>query len=168
MPRLLVGTLTVVCGLAAAAARADDLPPKYRDAVNKGLTYLSKAQLNDGHWEANGGAYPTTMTALSGMAFLMEGSTIRDGKYADKIPKAIVNNAHDYLKKCTTARGGVIYSLANGNAFNGAERPTLTAAAVACLFNAGEYNSEYARKWLKYCQTSIPIDKTGRDSFGHW
>ena len=72
------------------------------------------------------------------------------------------------MKKCTTARGGVIYSLANGNAFNGAERPTLTAAAVACLFNSGEYNSEFAKKWLKFCATAIPIDNKGRDSFGHW
>ena len=39
----------------------------------------------DGHWEANGGQYPTTMTALAGMALLMEGSTIREGKYSQNI-----------------------------------------------------------------------------------
>lgn len=265
--------------VATPQARADDIPAKYREVINKGLNYLAKSQLNDGRWEANGGAYPTTMTALAGMAFLMEGSTIREGKYADKIrkatdwfmdrsqrngllgnpnnpteaarymyghgygmlflaqvfgeeedgdrrrkleqiltkavdfsgkaqtnrggwgyvsasdgngfdegsvtitqvqglraarnagivvPKAILDKAQDYLRKCTTPRGGIIYSLANGGAFNGAERPTLTAAAVACSFNAGDYNSEYAKKWLKYCQHAIPIDRSGRDSFGHW
>lgn len=33
--------------------------------------------------------YPTTMTGLCGMALLMEGSTIREGKYADNIRKAV-------------------------------------------------------------------------------
>jgi hypothetical protein len=271
--------LTAVVALAAPAARADEVPAKYREVTRKGLEWLVKQQFRDGHWEANGGTYPTSMTALAGMALLMEGSTLREGKYADNlrratdwvmdrsqrngmignpnnptesqrymyghgfgvlflasvygeeedgdrrktleeiltrgvefigkaqtprggwgyltsadgngfdegsvtitqvqalraarnagivVPKSIVDKAHDYLQKCTTQRGGVIYSLHHGNAFNGAERPPLTAAAVACLFNSGEYTSEYAKKWLKYCQTAIPVDKTGRDSFGHW
>ena len=82
------------------------------------------------------------------------------------MPKSIVDRAHDYLRDCTTANGGVIYSLAHGGAFNGAERPPLTAAAIACLFSAGEYKSELAKKWFKFCQRAIPIDKTGSDSFG--
>jgi hypothetical protein len=272
-------TALVLVILTATSARADEIPQKYRDSINKGLAYLAKTQQTDGHWEANGGAYPTTMTSLAGMAFLMEGSTIRDGKYADKIrkavdwfmersqrngllgnpnnptesarymyghgygmlflatvygeeedgsrrtklekiltkavefagnaqtnrggwgyvsaadgngfdegsvtitqmqglraarnagivvPKKIIDRAHDYLRKCTTPRGGIIYSLAHGGAFAGAERPTLTAAAIACMFSAGEYTSDYAKKWLKFCEQSIPIDASGRDSFGHW
>jgi hypothetical protein len=265
--------------VAGSAARADDIPPKYREVIRKGLEYLAHSQHRDGHWDAISGQYPTTMTSLAGMAFLMEGSTIREGKYADNVrravdwlmdhcqrnglignpnhasefsrymyghgysmlflaqvygeeedmdrrkklegilaraveftgraqtsrggwgylsaadgqgfdegsvtvtqvqalraarnagipvPKSIIDKAQDYLKKCTTARGGVIYSLAHGSAFNGAERPALTAAAVACMFSSGQYTSDYAKKWLKYCQTAIPIDRSGRDSFGHW
>jgi hypothetical protein len=260
-------------------AHAEAIPPKYQGVVRKGLEFVAKEQNRDGHWEGNGGQYPTTITALCGMALLMEGSTIRDGKYADHIrkavdwlmdrsqrsgmlgnpnnpteaarymyghgysllflaqiygeeedsdrrkkleeiltraveftgraqtprggwgyvssadgggfdegsvtvtqvqalraarnagiavPKSIIDKAHDYLKRCTTTRGGVIYSLANGAAFNGAERPPLTAAAIACLFSAGEYDSPLPKKWIKYCQTAIPIDHSGRDSFGHW
>ncbi|MGE3804499.1 MAG: prenyltransferase/squalene oxidase repeat-containing protein [Gemmataceae bacterium] len=274
-------SLMVAAGLLAATscARGDELPEKYQKAVDKGLAYLAKNQLPDGHWEANGGQYPGAMTALAGMALLMEGSTVRDGKYAEhirkavdwfmarsqrngllgnptnpseasrymyghgfgllflaqvygeeedgerrrkleqmltkaveftgkaqtdrggwgyvsasdgqgfdegsvtitqvqglraarnagiRVPKSIIDKAHDYLHKCTTPRGGIIYSLAHGNAFAGAERPTLTAAGVACMFSAGEYTSEYGKKWLRFCQTSIPIDSSGRDSFGHW
>ena len=261
------------------AARADEIPAKYREVIRKGLDYIAGQQVRDGHWEGNGGAYPTTITSLCGMALLMDGSTMREGKYADKIrktadwlmersqrngmlgnpnnptesvrymyghgygllflsqvygeeedndrrrklediltravdftgkaqtprggwgyvssadgggfdegsvtitqvqalraarnagiavPKSVIDKAHDYLKKCTTESGGVIYSLANGGAFNGAERPPLTAAAISCMFSAGEYNSPLAKKWFKYCQTAIPIDKSGRDSFGHW
>lgn len=273
--------LGLAAGLLAVTVdvRADELPDKYQKSVDKGLAYLAKHQHPDGHWEANGGSYPSAMTALAGMALLMEGSTLRNGKYADNIrksvdwfmersqrsgllgnpnnpteasrymyghgfgllylaqvygeeddgdrrlklekiltraveftgkaqtarggwgyvssadgqgfdegsvtitqvqalraarnagivvPKSIIDKAHEYLRKCTTPRGGIIYSLAHGNAFGGAERPTLTAAAVACIFSAGEYQSEFGKKWLRFCQSSIPIDNSGRDSFGHW
>src|SRR4051794_11756436 len=62
-------------------ARAEDLAPEYRQAVDKGLSWVAKNQQADGHWEANGGHYPISMTALGGMVLLMEGSTIREGKY---------------------------------------------------------------------------------------
>jgi hypothetical protein len=265
--------------LSAAPVGADEIPEKYRETVKKGLEYLAKMQRPEGKWGANGDQYPISMTGLAGIAMLMEGSTIRDGKYAEKIrkatdwfmersqrngllgnpnnptesarymyghgygmlflatvygeeedgdrrrkleriltkavefagtaqtnrggwgyvsasdgngfdegsvtitqmqglraarnagivvPKKVIDRAHDYLKKCTTPAGGVIYSLAHGAAFNGGERPTLTASAIACMFSAGEYNSDLAKKWLKYCQRTIPIDRSGRDSFGHW
>jgi hypothetical protein len=259
----------------ANSARADDPKPDVKDCIERGLKFLVDTQNRDGRWEANGGQYPTTMTAISGMALLMEGSTLRDGKYSDNIrravdwfmersqpngllgnpnnpteasrymyghgfgllflasvygeeedadrrkklekiltkavdfcgkaqtnrggwgyvsaadgsnfdegsvtitqlqgiraarnagivvPKSILDNAVKYLKDCTTPNGGIIYSLAHGGAVNGGERPALTAAAVACAFSAGEYNSEYAKRWIKYCKHSIP---TGRGRVGH-
>src|SRR5262249_37521859 len=54
-----------------------------------GLEYLKRTQGQDGHWDAPGQMYPTSMTALAGMAFLMEGSTLREGKYSDQISKAM-------------------------------------------------------------------------------
>ncbi|GIW79547.1 MAG: hypothetical protein KatS3mg105_1354 [Gemmatales bacterium] len=83
------------------------------------------------------------------------------------VPKQIIDKARDYLKKCTTQDGGIIYSLANGG-FGGQGRPALTAAAVACAFSAGEYDGEYTKRWLKYCHRVIGIDRSGRDHFGHW
>src|SRR5579885_588428 len=79
----------ILAALAPPAVRGEELPPDVQAAVDKGLSWLAKNQAPDGHWEANGGAYPTTMTALAGMAMLMEGSTIRHGKYADRIRKAV-------------------------------------------------------------------------------
>src|SRR5438552_18007333 len=66
-------------------ARTEEIPEKYRETVKKGLNYLVKQQFKDGHWGANGDQYPVSMTALAGMALLMEGSTIREGKYAPNI-----------------------------------------------------------------------------------
>src|SRR4051794_15998342 len=45
---------------------AEDLQPRFRAVVDKGLDYLAKNQARDGHWEGNGGQYPTTITALCG------------------------------------------------------------------------------------------------------
>jgi hypothetical protein len=79
-----------IAGLAANHAIAQDRKNlEVEAAVERGLEYLKKIQAPDGHWEAQGGQYPTTMTALGGMAMLMEGSTIREGKYSDQIQKAV-------------------------------------------------------------------------------
>jgi hypothetical protein len=86
--RSLVAAL--LCGVGVLAAvptpsRAEEIPQEYRASVAKGLEWLAKQQAKDGHFEGFGGQYPMTMTALAGMAFLMEGSNIREGKYKDNI-----------------------------------------------------------------------------------
>ena len=92
MRKLLLLPASLACAallLAAAPARADELPEKYKATVKKGLDYLAKQQFKDGHWGANGDQYPVSMTALSGLAMLMEGSTVREGKYANNIRRAV-------------------------------------------------------------------------------
>jgi hypothetical protein len=279
------------CGTLAfiqpSQARADELPEKYKQVVSKGLEYLAKVQFKDGHWGANGDQYPVSMTGLAGLSMLMEGSTVREGKYATNIrkaadwlmdrsmkgnqrdglignpdhptetgrymyghgfamlflasvygeeddrerrerlkdiltravkytaaaqstqggwfytskvdghdqdegsvtvtqmqalracrdagipvPKEIMKKGHEYLRKSTTSRGGVIYSLGRGvGAPVGGERPALTAAAIACLFSAGDYKDELVKKWFKYCQTAIPFGggfRGGHDEYTHF
>jgi squalene cyclase len=68
--------------------KADD-KKRLEESIEKGLEWLKKTQAQDGHWEAQGGQYPTTMTALAGMCFLMEGSTLKEGKYSDQVQKAV-------------------------------------------------------------------------------
>jgi len=69
--------------------RADEVPKEYRETIRKGLTWLVKQQHKDGHWSVQGDNYGVTMTGLAGMALLCEGSTIREGKYADNIRRAV-------------------------------------------------------------------------------
>jgi hypothetical protein len=271
-------------GLAVPSeGRAEEVGPEHRKVIDKGLAWVAKNQHRDGHWEAPGGQYPTTMTALSGMVLLMQGSTVRDGKYAEHIrkaadwvmdraqqrglignpnnpneaarymyghgfgmlflsqvygeeedadrrkklegiltravdftgkaqtvrggwgyvsaadgagfdegsvtitqvqalraarnagiavPKGVINKAQEYLKQCTTERGGVIYSLAQAGragAFGG-ERTPLTAAAIACAFSSGQYDSPLVKKWVEFCRTHIGFGTTGRghDEYMHY
>jgi hypothetical protein len=86
----------------AMPARADEIPPEYRETVRKGLEYLRQQQHKDGHWEAFGGQYPITMTGVCGMALLMEGSTMREGKYRDNIKRAA-----DYLMSKAQPNGQI-------------------------------------------------------------
>lgn len=76
-------------GIPGGWARADAPPAEYREMIKKALDWLVKQQAKDGHWEAFGGQYPITMTALGGMALLMEGSTLREGKYRDNLRRAV-------------------------------------------------------------------------------
>lgn len=86
-----VGGLTGLPTLAHGGVRNQDkaLNREAEAAAEKALEFLKREQRPDGHWEAPGGMYPTSMTALAGMAFLMEGSTLREGKYTDQLNSAV-------------------------------------------------------------------------------
>ena len=84
------GVAAMVLALALPArSRAEEIPAEYREAIAKGLEWMARNQHKDGHWEAFGGQYPVTMTALGGMSLLMEGSTLREGRYRENIRRAV-------------------------------------------------------------------------------
>jgi hypothetical protein len=78
--------LTDALGLLGRAQpnKGKGIPKKYRPVVKKSLEWIASQQHKDGHWDANG-KYPVAMTAMAGMALLMEGSTIRTGRYSKNI-----------------------------------------------------------------------------------
>jgi hypothetical protein len=98
--RILVAILGAACWWGWSAAHAEERPAEYQKAIDRGLAWLAKQQAQDGHWEANGGQYPTAITALAGMAFLMEGSTTTQGRYQD-----ILRRATDHLVQRAQANG---------------------------------------------------------------
>ncbi|HWG44611.1 MAG TPA: prenyltransferase/squalene oxidase repeat-containing protein [Gemmataceae bacterium] len=270
----LLSALTLAAWI-APLARADEMSAEQRKAVQKGLEYLAKTQHKDGHWDAFSGQYPVTMTGISGMAMLMEGSTIRDGKYKDNIrratdwlmshsmpngmlgnpnmpgeagrymyghgfatlflscvvgeeeegdrrrrlvdilerackfshaaqtnrggwgyisakegsnfdegsvtitqvqalraarnagiivPQEAIKMAQKYLHDSTNGEGGVVYSLGGGGGGQG--RPALTAAAIACGFSFGDYNSPLVKKWFTFCKQHLG-GGLGGARFGH-
>src|SRR5262245_9114722 len=92
MRSLLAGSLALallpLC--APTSARADSVPKEYQPMIDKGLGWLAKQQHKDGHWEGDleGRRFPVAMTAMSGVALLAEGSTVREGRYRAHIRKA--------------------------------------------------------------------------------
>jgi squalene cyclase len=167
--RALSQRLVVAGGLAllltaGPAARGDEIPKEYHETIKKGLTWLAKQQHKDGHFEGTNGQYAVSMTALSGMAFLCEGSTIREGKYRDHIRRA-----RDWLMD-RVQRNGLI-----GNASSAAEGGRYTYGhGFGLLFLScvvGEEENAEKRKRLvdmleraaKYCRDA----QTDRGGWGY-
>src|SRR5262249_6683861 len=149
-----------------------DRREKLRDILTRAVKYVGDAQSTQGGWyypsKAGGG------DADEGSVTITQMQALRAARNAGiPVPKAIVKKGYDYLKNCTTANGGVVYSLGRGGARApvGGERPALTAAAIACLFSAGEYKDNLCKKWFKFCQTAIPIQggiRLGHDEYTHY
>ena len=266
MPLLSAAMLAQFLTAAPSAASIDN--PRTRKVVGQGLDWLAYNQHKLGHWTAQG-RYPTAMTALSGLAFLCEGSTVTQGKYSENIrravdyvirqsrpngligdplrddrytyghgfsmlflsqvlgdeededrraelidvltravtftgqaqteaggwgyvsakdgggfdegsttitqvqglrgcrnagipvPKEIIDKAVKYIKDCTLPDGAVQYSSKGGGG-----RPAITAAAIACLFNAGQYDNDFVPRMMKYCEQNLSKDT--QNSYGHW
>ncbi len=81
------------------------------------------------------------------------------------VPKEIIEKAKKYIHDCTTAEGGVQYSIRGGG-----PRPPITAAAVAAMFNAGEYaESDHVKKMMEFCKQNVwPGKANSNQLFGHW
>ena len=133
-----------------------------RDVLTRAVQFCADAQTPDGGW-----GY---VSAKEGSNF-DEGSTcitqvqgLRACRNAGiPVSKEIIERAKVYIEKCTTSEGGVQYSIRGGGA-----RPPITAAALAALFNAGEYDTELTGRMREFCKTHIWPDKSVASNNGHW
>jgi hypothetical protein len=139
---------------------------KLKDILSRAVIYCGSAQSTQGGWfytsKTEGGDHDegsVTVTQMQGLR------ACRDAGIP--VPKEIMKKGYDYLKKSTDSQGGVVYALGRGlGGAVGGGRPALTAAAIACLFSAGEYKDEHVKKWFKFCERTIPVG-VGGVRFGH-
>jgi len=128
---------------------------KLEAVIKKAVEFSGKAQTKQGGWgyvsAADGGGFDegsTTVTQLQGLRAARNAGIV--------VPKSIIDNSTEYLRKCTTPRGGLIYNLGQGQvAQAGSECQAITAAAVASAFSSGQYDDKYGKMWIKYCKTAI-------------
>lgn len=136
------------------------------DVLNRAVLFTGRAQTEEGGW-----GY---LSARDGQGF-DEGSTtitqvqgLRGCRNAGiAVPKEIIEKAIKYIDKCTikdggTDEGGVQYSSKGGG-----PRPAITGAAIACLFNAGDYDDVLVPKMQKYADMHLG-NLAGEDRSGHW
>jgi len=130
------------------------------DVLTRAVEFTGRAQTKAGGWgyvsakDGNGfDEGSTTITQVQGLRGCRNAGI--------PVPKEIVDNAVRYIRDCTLPDGGVQYSSKGGGG-----RPAITAAAVACLFNAGEYDSQYVPKLLNYCEKNL--GNVSQRGFGHW
>ena len=107
------------------------------DVLTRAVKFTGQAQTQAGGWgyvsAKDGGGFDegsTTITQVQGLRGCRNAGI--------PVPKEIIDKAVQYIKDCTLPDGGVQYSSKGGGG-----RPAITAAAIACLFNAGEYDDDY-------------------------
>jgi hypothetical protein len=130
-------------------AAAEEVAPDVDKCVDKGLQWLVKQQKGGGHWEGNGGQYVTALTGMAGMALLMEGSTLREGKYSKPIQKAVdwvVNNTHP--NGCIAGEGGGGRGMFNG-------QYSTHGHGFAMLFLASAYGEEEGNERRKKLEETL-------------
>jgi hypothetical protein len=129
--------------------------------LTKAVNFCAQAQTTSGGWgyvSAKDGSDfdegSTTITQVQGLRACRNAGI--------PVPKEVIDRAIKYIQKCTGSDGGVQYSAKTG----GSGRPPITAAAIACLFNAGDYDSDYVPKIMKYVDRHYL--NVGSDNDGHW
>lgn len=132
------------------------------DVLIKGVEFTGRAQTNSGGWgyvsaadNANFDEGSTTVTQVQGLRACRNSGI--------PVPKEIIDEAVEYIRQCTGPDGGVRYQL---NSRDNRGRPAITAAAIACLFNAGEYDDENVPRMMEFCKQHL--DNISNRGFGHW
>lgn len=129
--------------------------------LTRAVEFTGRAQTKAGGWgyvsaKDSGGGFDegsTTITQVQGLRGCRNAGI--------PVPKEVVDNAVEYIRKCTMKDGAVQYSSKGGGG-----RPAITAAAIACMYNAGEYDDEHVPKMLEYCRKQLKVGQ--KDGFGHW
>ncbi len=80
------------------------------------------------------------------------------------VSSEVIDKAKAYIYECKNADGGISYSSRQ----KGSSRPAITAAALAALYNAGDYDAEQVPEMLAYAKDSLHDISDAARSFGHW
>jgi hypothetical protein len=86
---MFASTLLVAALGGTPAALPEAGAPEVHHCVKKGLKWLVAQQSSEGTWTARNGFFTASTTAYAGLALLMEGSTLQEGKYAANLRLAV-------------------------------------------------------------------------------
>jgi Prenyltransferase and squalene oxidase repeat len=138
----------------------ESLRRQVAETVRKAVTLTSQGQSSQGGWTyipGGGDEGSVTVTQVQALRAAQNAGFL--------VPKAVIDESMSYLEKCRTPEGGIQYSLFSG----GGPRLPISAAAVATLYNAGQFDSPIAVDCLKYVwgqfQASDEFNKGGGHAF---
>ncbi len=110
-------------------------------AVIAGVELTSRGQSSAGGWTyipGSGDEGSVTVTQVQALRAAHNSGFL--------VPRGTIDEAVRYIERCSTPEGGIMYSLGSG----GGARLSISAAAVATLYNAGEYDAPVAKRCLDY------------------
>lgn len=139
--------------------RRDDLV----EVLNAAVKFCGYAQTPAGGWgyvsAKDGNDYDegsTTITQVQGLR------GCRNAGIA--VPSEIIENAKKYIYACQNEDGGISYSSQQ----MGSSRPAITAASLAALYNAGDYDNKKVPEMQAYCRNELYSISKDDNIFGHW
>lgn len=139
----------------------EEIDSKTKDAIDKGLEWLSRNQNRDGSF-GNGNANMAA-TAFAGLAFLSGGHTPTRGPYADNVKKAV-----EYMLKHVSKEGyineGVARRGAGGSGMHGHGYAVLFLASVYGMAGPEYDSSELKEKLTK----AIKLTEKSQTKDGGW
>jgi hypothetical protein len=132
-------------------------------ALSKAVEFSGQAQTRSGGWgyvsAKDGNNFDegsTTITQVQGLRGCRNAGI--------PVSTEVIESAKKYIYGCKNPDGGISYSSTN----RGSSRPAITAAALAALYNAGDYDSEHVPDMLDYCKKNLHRLGDAVQSFGHW
>jgi hypothetical protein len=130
------------------------------EVLDAAIRFSVDAQTNEGGWgyvsskQSQFDEGSTTITQVQGLRGCRNAGLT--------VPKQAIEKAKDYIYKCQNRDGGISYSTAS----LGSSRPAITAAALAALYNAGDYDSTYVPKMWDYSRKNL--HNVSGNQYGHW
>lgn len=130
------------------------------EVLDRAIKFSVDAQTKAGGWgyvssrESDFDEGSTTITQVQGLRGCRNAGLV--------VPKKAIEDAKKYIYKCQNKDGGISYSTTS----LGSSRPAITAAALAALYNAGDYESEYIPTMWAYCKKQL--HNVGAENYGHW
>ena len=130
------------------------------EVLNRAIRFSADAQTKTGGWgyvsskQDSFDEGSTTITQVQGLRGCRNAGLV--------VPTQVIEDAKKYIYKCQNRDGGISYSTSS----HGSSRPAITAAALAALYNAGDYDSDAVPKMWAYCKKHLH-NLTG-DQSGHW
>lgn len=133
------------------------------DVLTRAVQFSGNAQTAAGGWgyvsAAEGNDFDegsTTITQVQGLRGCRNAGIPVSGE--------VIDRAKQYIYGCKNKDGGISYSSRQ----RGNSRPAITAAALAALYNAGDYDSEHVPEMWAYAKQELHGISDGARAFGHW
>jgi len=150
--------LSQLYGMTEDATRAQQI----HEVLERAVQLTARAQSDAGGW-----IYTPTANGDEGSVTITQVQALRSCRNAGvTVPKDVIDDAMNYLATSQNSDGGIRYSLRQQG---GESRPPITAAAVCCWYNAGEYDNPRAKKALEFSKDRIRPTGTagGHDFYAH-
>ncbi len=129
-----------------------------REVVQNAVNLTARGQSGAGGWTyvpGGGDEGSVTVTQVQGLRAAHNAGF--------NVPRGTIEQAVHYIERCSTPEGGICYSLSSG----GGPRLAISAAAVATLYNAGEFDAPIAERCLEFVWQNFKATDGWKKGGGH-